>query len=100
MYFIYILHSLTADKYYVGYSQYSFKRIEEHNNKQANTYTSKYRPWELKVVFECGDNRGIAMSTERFIKKQKSRQFIISLIHSDILIDSLAHLVRVPNLRD
>jgi predicted GIY-YIG superfamily endonuclease len=54
MYYLYILHSARADKFYIGYSSDPWKRIIEHNTVQHNTFTSKYRPWELAVVFKVG----------------------------------------------
>ena len=65
-----------------------------------NTFTSKHRPWILKAVFECGPDKSIAMKTEQFIKKQKSRVLIEKIISGIELTGSLAHLVRVPFIRD
>ena len=48
MYYIYILYSRIADKFYVGYSDNPQRRLIEHNTKPFNTYTSKYRPWILR----------------------------------------------------
>lgn len=100
MYYIYILYSRTSDKYYVGYSDDPFRRLKEHNTSSFNTYTSKHRPWEFAVLFECGSERSAAMKTEKFIKNQKSRRFIEQLITAKNLHSSLAHLVRVPHMRD
>ena len=76
MYFIYILYSEPGDKYYVGYTDDPYRRLSEHNTNLFNTYTSNYRPWKLKAVFECSMNRSSAMKIEKFIKKQKSRKLI------------------------
>ena len=38
-----------ADKYYVGSTDNPHRRLEEHNITSEHTYTSKYRPWELKA---------------------------------------------------
>jgi putative endonuclease len=57
------------------------RRIEEHNHPHDNKkYTAKHLPWELKVFFECTDSRGIGLKVERFIKNQKSRNFLEKLI--------------------
>jgi len=100
MYFIYILHSVPSDKFYVGYSEDPYRRLEQHNTKPFNTYTSKHRPWNLKAVFECGNDCSLAMKTERFIKKQKSAVFIRDMMTRTILHSALAHLVKVPKPRD
>jgi len=52
MYYIYILHSNSADKYYVGHSSNPFKRLEEHNNNEKDKFTGKFKPWELKAIFQ------------------------------------------------
>jgi putative endonuclease len=100
MYFLYILYSESSDKYYVGYSSDPFRRLIEHNNTLLLTYTSKHRPWELKAVYQCGDKKTLAIKIEQFIKKQKSRKLIQSLVDGRILTGILAQLVRVPHLRD
>lgn len=77
MYYIYIIYSLSADKYYVGYTTDITARLEKHNHQENfNTYTRKYRPWILKGLFRVGENEKEAIRIERFIKKQKSRTII------------------------
>ncbi|MBE0640218.1 MAG: GIY-YIG nuclease family protein [Bacteroidales bacterium] len=99
MFYIYILYSRSADRYYVGHTDDYLRRLDEHSNSERNTYTSKHRPWELKAVFECGDDRGEAQKIELFIKKQKSRKLIEGIIHGQLLTGILAQLVRVPHVR-
>lgn len=77
MFYIYILHSQKADKFYIGYSPDVFKRLREHNNPLSGSkFTAKYLPWNLVCYFSVSDSRGDALKVERFIKKQKSKQFI------------------------
>jgi putative endonuclease len=96
VFYIYILYSISSDKYYVGYTNDFRRRLLEHNTSERDTYTSKHRPWLIKAVFECGLVESNAMKTERFIKKQKSRKFIERLCDSSfILTGSLAQLLRV-----
>ena len=100
-YYIYILYSKSSDKFYVGFTNDYLSRLTSHNSSNRNTFTSKYRPWELKAVFETGDNRAVAMELERFIKKQKSRAILQKLINPDFVPNGkLAQLVRVPQLRN
>lgn len=81
MYFIYILHSESADKYYVGHTDDYIQRLNDHNTQDYfNTYTSKHRPWKMKAVFACGTSRSDALKIEKFIKKQKNRRFIENAI--------------------
>jgi putative endonuclease len=80
MFYIYILYATKYDKFYIGYTNNYRLRIQQHNHQQYfNTFTSKYRPWELAAVFECGTEEGEAIKLERFIKKQKSRKLLLQL---------------------
>ena len=101
-YFIYILFSATADKYYVGYTSDYLKRLEDHNHQEYfNTYTSKFRPWVIAAVFQVGDDESVAVRLERYIKKQKSRRLTEALIDPGFVPrGKLAQLVRVPHVRD
>ena len=98
-YYIYILFSDLHNKYYVGYTSNYMQRLIQHNEQEFfNTYTSKYRPWTLAVVFICGDKESMAIKIERFIKKQKSRKLIELLINPEFIPTGvLAQLVRVPH---
>ncbi len=81
MFYIYIVYSDKHDKYYIGYTSDYLRRLDEHNSQpHFNTFTAKYRSWHLAVVFECGNDEAIAISLERFIKKQKSRRLLEKLI--------------------
>jgi len=82
MFYIYILYSEGADRYYVGHTNDPVRRLQEHNTREELKYTTKYRPWKMVLSFEVSDDRGEAMKMERFIKKQKSRLFIEELIES------------------
>jgi putative endonuclease len=98
MYYLYILFSERADKFYVGISLNPEKRLVEHNSSDRITFTAKHRPWKMAAVFECAESLGEAMKIERFIKKQKSRKLIETMISAEQLDGVLAQLVRVPNL--
>jgi len=102
MYYIYILFSETADKFYVGYTQYPKARLSKHNEQENfNTYTRKFRPWKMVAHFEASTDKNMAIQIERFIKKQKSRKFIEMLCDEKTQLSGiLAQLVRVPNIRD
>jgi predicted GIY-YIG superfamily endonuclease len=41
VYYIYILHSPSLVKYYVGHSDDPWRRLEEHNHSPHDTFTSK-----------------------------------------------------------
>src|SRR4030095_14890714 len=101
VYYIYILHSSGAGKYYCGYSNDPWRRIIEHNTSSFNTYISKHRPWVLKAVFECSTLETEAIKIEKFIKRQKSHVLLERLIDIGFIPTGLlALLVRVPHVRD
>jgi putative endonuclease len=81
MFYIYILYSDSADKYYVGHTPDVFKRLVEHNNPEKNSkFTAKYLPWKLMLSFDVSENYEEAIKVERFIKKQKKRSFLQKMI--------------------
>jgi len=104
MFYIYILYSPDFDKYYIGHTDDPERRLDEHNSSTRMTYTHKFRPWKLVKYFQVNKTRGDALKIERFIKKMKSRAYIIRLIDDKNLFAEIArklniHLVRVPRLR-
>jgi len=79
-YYVYILHSQSKDRYYVGYSHNPAERLIEHN-LGATTSTRPGRPWIL-VYTEEFEDKSSAIRRETEIKKMKSRNYIINLINS------------------
>ena len=100
MYSLYILYSVPSDKYYVGYTDDTERRLHEHNTSERNTYTSKHRPWILKKQIALGNERDFAMKIEKAIKKTKSRIVIEKIILEIDSVEELAQLVRVLMHRD
>jgi len=80
MFYIYILYSVSANKYYVGHSNDPDRRMVKHNTTDLNPFTKKWRPWKLVYSFPVSPDRGDALKIERFIKKQKSRRLIEKII--------------------
>ena len=79
--FVYILHSKKLDKFYVGKSSNPLRRLEYHNSNDNRIWSKRGQPWQLKRVIEF-ENSHAASNAEVFIKRQKSRKFIESLIKS------------------
>ncbi len=101
MYYIYILYSLTADKYYVGHSSDPWLRLSQHLSNTGDKYTGSYKDWNLVGVFEVSPIKGDADRIEKFIKRQKSRKLIEHLLAENFVgTGELAQLVRVPHVRD
>ncbi len=78
MYTVYILHSETIDRYYVGFTNNIVRRLEEHNRKKGK-FTDAGIPWVL-VYSETYDSKQEAMDREEFIKSRKSKVYIKELI--------------------
>ena len=76
MFSIYILYSINYDKYYIGHSDDIDRRLKEHNKLSDKSFTSKFRPWELKAVIHISESRSDAMKIESYIKSQKRKSFI------------------------
>jgi putative endonuclease len=100
MFYLYILYSVSSDKYYVGYTEDTERRLFEHNHSERKTYTSKHRPWQIKKAIEIGNNRSFAMQVERAVKKTKSRVIVEKIISDANTVEDMAQLVRVPICRD
>lgn len=79
MFFTYIIQSEKDSSFYVGYSENPEKRLEKHNNAKTG-YTSRKQPWKL-VYTEEFKTKTEAIIREKFIKNQKSRDFIMKLIN-------------------
>jgi putative endonuclease len=80
MFYLYIIYSLKADKYYIGYSDNPQRRLREHNENPHLSFTSKHRPWILKCLIPVSSERGEAMKWEKYLKGLKSRKIIEALI--------------------
>jgi putative endonuclease len=79
MYTLYILHSKSIDRYYVGYTNDLERRLSEHNRIKGK-YTDIGIPWSI-VYTEFFNSKKDAMNREKFIKSKKSRKLIIELIN-------------------
>ena len=100
-YYIYILYSNSANRYYIGYSSNPITRLSQHLKNDTDKYTGKWKDWELKAMYYISNEKSIAIKMERFIKAQKSRSLLVKMInHNFKPTGKLAQLVRVPHMRD
>ncbi|HWQ25880.1 MAG TPA: GIY-YIG nuclease family protein [Chlorobaculum sp.] len=84
VYFLYILHSESADRYYVGISSDPERRLNYHNTFEKG-FTSRYRPWRL-VWFRQYASKTDAHAAESSVKSWKSRKMIERLIAGELSI--------------
>ena len=77
MYYIYIIKSLSSERYYIGQTNNLEIRLKRHNDNNV-TATKNRGPWEI-VHFEEYQTRSEAMQRERYFKSLKSRKSIEKL---------------------
>ena len=80
MYHVYIIHSKSKDRYYVGYTHDISTRIGKHNMGSTPSTRSGI-PWELVYQEEYAE-KSMAIKREKEIKSQKSRQYFERLINA------------------
>ena len=78
MYVVYILQSHLDNSFYIGQTEDLKKRLEHHNDGKSK-YTSRKMPWKV-VYTEEYNTRKEALQRERFLKRQRNREFYQSLI--------------------
>ncbi len=75
---VYIIFSITKNRYYIGYTSNLEERIIRHNQK-SNGFTGKVNDWKL-VYDEKYETKAQAQQRELQIKSWKSRIKIQELI--------------------
>lgn len=71
---VYIIYSVTLDRFYVGYTCDLKRRMVEHNTCQS-VFTAASNDWELRWSRQFM-NRQEAIQKEKKIKKKKGRKDI------------------------
>ena len=79
MFYVYILYSEKADKYYIGQTEDIDQRIITHNLRR----NLGVNDWQLKY-FEKYETRSESVRRETEIKKKKRRAYIELLISSAV----------------
>ena len=80
MFVVYILYSVSSDKYYIGSCEDLSLRINQHNTGR-NISTKNGLPWIIRYT-EQFETRIEALRREKEIKNKKSRKYIDWLISS------------------
>ncbi|QQD16453.1 GIY-YIG nuclease family protein [Sphingobacterium sp. UDSM-2020] len=79
MYFLYILYSLSCDRYYFGVSLDIEGRLRRHNAVHKKGFTGRAQDWEVVYQEEYGSKHD-ALIWETLIKSWKSHLKIEELI--------------------
>ncbi len=69
-YFVYVLWSEAAGRFYTGISENPAKRLEQHNSGRLKGWTTRFRPWQLIQSEEFPDYAA-ARRRENQLKAQK-----------------------------
>jgi len=89
MHYLYILHSDSIDKYYIGESPNPKLRLKQHNEHYFKKgYTKAAKDWKIALSKKC-DSKDDAVYLEKFIKRMKSRKFIEKIIESPEILDDV-----------
>jgi len=78
VYTVYILYSVSRDRYYIGQTEDLERRLEEHNSGYSKSTRSGIL-WELVFKREFRE-RSEAIRYEHTLKQMKSRRYIEELI--------------------
>jgi putative endonuclease len=79
MHFVYVLYSISANKYYIGECEDLNTRIKQHQSGYyTDSYTAGIQDWELHFSVDC-ENRTQARKIESHIKRMKSRKYLENL---------------------
>ncbi|WP_445717286.1 GIY-YIG nuclease family protein [Flavobacterium sp.] len=94
-YTVYILHSLTKDKFYIGYTANLTERIIRHNQKSKG-FTGSINDWIL-VYQEEFNSQSEAIQRERQIKNWKSKIKIKELIQKKKHLDQVVQSIPISS---
>ena len=86
---LYILYSTSIDSYYVGESDNAETRLTLHNKHHyKKAFTKAASDWEIVLNFRC-DSKENALFLERFIKRMKSKNFILKIINNQAILTDI-----------
>ena len=84
MFFVYILYSVSLDRFYIGStSRHVVERLQKHLSNHSG-YTAKAKDWKI-VLTERYDNKPDALARELKLKSWKNKERIKQLISNSFL---------------
>jgi putative endonuclease len=85
--YVYILHSLSAERYYIGATDDFTLRLAQHNAPETNPsrWTRGGALWDLVFQKRYSSKRS-ALRAERYVKNMKSRDFLAKLISGEYVL--------------
>lgn len=92
MYFtVYVLFSQKHRKIYVGYTSNLLMRFRSHNELSPNSWTQKYRPWQV-IYVEFYESKSEALKREKILKGGKGREWIWNKIEGQYAFNGFIYL--------
>ena len=79
MYTVYVLHSPSYNKIYIGFTSDLENRLKSHNIFASKGWTKQFRPWVL-IYTEEYTSKAEAMKREKNLKGAKGRAEIWNMI--------------------
>jgi len=76
--FVYIIHSETLNRFYIGQTADIKQRLGFHQSSESRKFTAKANDWILFFIIEC-KTKPQALAIETHIKKMKSSTYIKNL---------------------
>ena len=74
MFYTYVLKSLSANHYYIGYTNDLEQRLKYHNSGKVN-WTRQYVPWKI-IYNEQFKNKDEAIRREKYLKSHAGRNWL------------------------
>ena len=68
LYYVYMITNYTNKTLYIGVTNNLYRRLDEHNQKKANGFTSRYNIYKL-VYVESTPDISAAITREKQLKK-------------------------------
>jgi putative endonuclease len=80
MYYVYALHNTLINKIYIGQTSNLNQRLEQHNKKYGNHYTSKFEGEWILIYHESVSTRSEAIKREKQLKSSRGRVYLSQYI--------------------
>ena len=86
---VYILHSISLNRFYIGMSSNLNNRLDFHlNPTESRKFTAKTNDWKLFIsIDKLSKNQ--ALNIEKHIKKMKSKIYIQNLLKYPEIIEKI-----------
>ena len=89
MHYLYIIHSKSINRFYIGESSDVIHRLDQHNSHYfKKSFTNAAQDWIIVLSKKCSSKED-ALFLERFIKKMKSKKFIQKIINDPTILDQI-----------